>query len=96
MLLKRIMCSDNSEDRAQLLRFLSTFILYGQQYLGWKENVYSAALISAYAELNGQPSTLRPAVIASYAAKQSPQYHIQIYSNFLQSKYHDIHYTIGQ
>jgi hypothetical protein len=79
--------SDNQDDRAQLLRFLSTFILYGQQYLGWKENMYSAGFLSAYAELNAQPSTLRPFVIASYAAKQSPQYHIQTYSNFLQSKY---------
>ncbi|KAI8326713.1 107-domain-containing protein [Choanephora cucurbitarum] len=76
-----------SEDKAswdQLLRFVSTLILYGHEYLGWKENMYSAALLTEYANLNADPLEPKPVVIATYASKLSPQYQIQIYSHFLQ------------
>ncbi|KAI8053652.1 uncharacterized protein B0P05DRAFT_479671 [Gilbertella persicaria] len=76
--------SENLEIRTQLLRFISTFVLYGHEYLGWKETMYSAAFLLDYAKLNTEPTTLRPVVIATYASKQSPQYQIQMYSHFLQ------------
>ncbi|KAI8380807.1 nuclear pore protein 84/107 [Blakeslea trispora] len=68
----------------QLLRFISTLILYGHEYLGWKENMYSAALLTDFANLNANPLQPKPVVIATYASKLSPQYQIQMYSHFLQ------------
>ncbi|KAI8975223.1 nuclear pore protein 84/107 [Mycotypha africana] len=76
---------NDPEQQAQLLRFLSTLITYGQKLLGWKENRYSFAIISKYASLNAEPEHLRPAVIASFAAKQSAENQIRIYSHFLQN-----------
>lgn len=80
-----IYISDQPEERAQVLRFISTFILYGREYFGWQESLYSAALLSAYSDINAEPSVMRPVVIAAYAAKQSPNHQIKIYSNFLQN-----------
>lgn len=81
----RIHISDQPEERAQILRFLSTFILYSREYFGWQESLYSTALLSAYSDINAEPSVMRPVVIAAYAAKQSPDHQIKIYSNFLQN-----------
>lgn len=75
------------QHRAQALRFISTWILFGRQYLGWKEYDTTTALLSAYTELNAQPATFRPVVIASYAAKLSPNDQIRVFSDFLESKY---------
>ncbi|KAF1797929.1 107-domain-containing protein [Mucor lusitanicus] len=80
-----IYISDQPEERAQTLRFLSTFILYGRQYFGWQESADAAALLSAYSEINAGPAIARPIVIAAYAAKQSPDLQTRIYSNFLQN-----------
>ncbi|KAL7321103.1 hypothetical protein PS15m_000915 [Mucor circinelloides] len=80
-----IYISDQPEELAQSLRFLSTFILYGRQYFGWQESSDSAALLSAYSEINAGPLIARPTVIAAYAAKQSPDHQIRIFSSFLQN-----------
>ncbi|KAL9559378.1 hypothetical protein MBANPS3_000452 [Mucor bainieri] len=79
-----IYISDQPEERAQTLRFLSTFILYGQRYLGWQESADSAALLSAYSKMNAGPAVARPTVIAAYAARQSPEHQTRIFSTFLQ------------
>ncbi|KAK4517159.1 Vesicle trafficking between the ER and Golgi [Mucor velutinosus] len=80
-----IYISDQPEERAQTLRFLSTFILYGRHYFGWQESADSASLLSAYSEINAGPAIARPTVIAAYAAKQPPDHQMRIFSNFLQS-----------
>ncbi|KAI7888136.1 107-domain-containing protein [Mucor mucedo] len=70
--------------RENTLRFVSTWILFGRKYFGWKEDPYSTALVAAYVQLNAQPHTFRPIVIASYAARLSLHDQILVYSNFLQ------------
>ncbi|KAG2236645.1 hypothetical protein INT48_000200, partial [Thamnidium elegans] len=70
---------------AQVLRFVSTLILFGREYLGWAEDPQSTALLTSYAELNAQPSTFRPVVIASYAAKLAPKDQIRVFSEFLEN-----------
>lgn len=72
--------------RENTLRFVSTWILFGRKYLGWKEDTHSTALVAAYVELNTQPRTFRPIVIASYAAKLSLHDQVLVFSNFLESK----------
>ncbi|CEP17617.1 hypothetical protein [Parasitella parasitica] len=81
----KIYISDQPKERAEVLRFLSTFILYNREYCGWQENLYSTQLLSAYSNVNAEPNVMRPVVIAAYAAKQSPDQQITIYSNFLQN-----------
>lgn len=76
----------NNFCRENTLRFVSTWILFGRKYLGWKEEPLSTALVAAYVELNTQPQTFRPIVIASYAARLSAHDQILVYSNFLEGK----------
>lgn len=71
---------------AQVLRFVSTLILFGREYLHWAEDPQSTAILASYAELNAQPSNFRPVVIASYAAKLAPKDQIRVFSEFLESK----------
>lgn len=71
--------------RENTLRFVSTWILFGRKYLGWKEDTYSTALVAAYVELNTQPQTFRPIVIASYAARLSLHDQVHVFSDFLEN-----------
>lgn len=71
--------------RAQALRFVSTWILFEREYSGLKESQITTALLTAYAELNAQSASFRPTVIASYAAKLSPNDQIQVFSDFLEN-----------
>lgn len=60
-------------------------MLYGRHYFGWQESADSASLLSAYSEINAGPAIARPTVIATYAAKQSPDHQMRIFSSFLQN-----------
>ncbi|KAI9481247.1 MAG: nuclear pore protein 84/107 [Benjaminiella poitrasii] len=77
--------SHDTNYRELILRFVSTLILYGCRFLGWQENVYTAAILSAYGELNADPTVIRPLVIATIASERTPEYHIPFYSHFLQN-----------
>ncbi|KAI8645373.1 107-domain-containing protein [Parasitella parasitica] len=80
-----IYISNQPDERAEVLRFLSTFILYSREHCGWQENLYSTQFLSAYSSVNADPGVMRPVVIAAYAAKQPPDQQIEIYSTFLQN-----------
>lgn len=71
--------------RAQTLRFVSTWILFEREYCGLKDSQVTTALLTAYTELNAQPTSFRPVVIASYAAKLSPSDQIHVFSDFLEN-----------
>lgn len=79
--------SSNKYSDAQVLRFISTLILFGREYLGWAEDFSSTALLTSYIELNSQNSTFRPVVIASYASKLPLNDQIRVFSEFLESKF---------
>lgn len=80
------------EVQAQLLRFISTWILFGRVYLGWKVDKQSTELLAAYTELNAQAEAFRPIVIASYAAKLPGPDQVSVFSKFLQGN----SYTVKQ
>lgn len=71
--------------RAQALRFVSTWILFEREYCGLKDSLMTTALLTAYTELNAQPASFRPVVIASYAAKLAPNDQIHVFSDFLEN-----------
>jgi hypothetical protein len=76
----------DSNVKEQFLRFVSTWILFNRQYLKRNEDGKSTDLLAAYAELNAQPDTFRPVVIASYAAKLSELDQVRVFSKFLEGK----------
>lgn len=79
-------CMISKEHRIEALRFISTLLIYGRQYLDWKQDEKSTAIVSYYAELSSTRDYFRPLITAIYASKLPLDAQVSVYSRFLEGK----------
>ncbi|CEG67441.1 hypothetical protein RMATCC62417_03871 [Rhizopus microsporus] len=72
------------EHRIEALRFISTLLIYGRQYLDWKQDEKSIAIVSYYAELSSARDYFWPLITAIYASKLPLDAQVSVYSRFLE------------
>ncbi|KAG1050621.1 hypothetical protein G6F43_007121 [Rhizopus delemar] len=74
----------SEEYKLEALRFISTLILFGRQYLDWEEDEKSTAIVAYYTEMSSRLENFRPLTIAAYASRLPETEQTNIYSQFLE------------